>query len=87
MGLHRLRMKSHPMFAGNVAFGTAMLVAAPSYYFCVRRREHQEKVIEMMMAVNDFAPGEEMPEEVPLDENHPFITVRDRELGGGGCGR
>jgi len=78
MGVHRLRMKSNPFFVINVAFGTALLVAAPSYYFCYRRREHQEQVIEMMMAVNDFRPGEEMPESVPLDENHPFLNVRDR---------
>lgn len=71
-------MKSNPFFVINVAFGTALLVAAPSYYFCYRRREHQEKVIEMMMAVNDFRPGEEMPETVPLDENHPFLSVREK---------
>mmetsp|Transcript_16355 Transcript_16355/g.25638 ORF Transcript_16355/g.25638 Transcript_16355/m.25638 type:complete len:206 (+) Transcript_16355:2-619(+) len=82
MGVHRLRMKSNPFFVINVAFGTALLVAAPSYYFCYRRREHQEQVIEMMMAVNDFRPGEEMPESVPLDENHPFLNVRDKVLDG-----
>ncbi|KAL9182573.1 hypothetical protein ACHAXT_013225 [Thalassiosira profunda] len=79
MGLHRLRMKSHPFFAINVAFGTAMLVAAPSYYFCFRRREHQERVIEMMMAANDFQVGEEMPEEVPLDKDHPFLNVKEKD--------
>lgn len=78
MGLHRLRMKSHPLFAGNVAFGTVVLVALPSYYFCFRRREHQEHVIEMMMAVNDFRPGEEMPATVPMDQNHPFLSVNDK---------
>ncbi|KAL3791152.1 hypothetical protein HJC23_000572 [Cyclotella cryptica] len=77
MGIHRLRMKSHPFFAGNIAFLTTMIVAAPSYYFCFRKREHQEKVIEMMMAANDFRPGEEMPETVPLDESHPFLSVKD----------
>ena len=68
-------MKSHPFFAGNIAFLTALIVAAPSYYFCFRKREHQERVIEMMMAANDFRPGEEMPETVPLDESHPFLHV------------
>jgi hypothetical protein len=71
-------MKSHPFFAGNVAFFTTILVAAPSYYFCFRKREHQEKVIEMMMAANDFRPGEEMPKTVPLDESHPFLNVKNK---------
>ena len=79
---HRLRMKSHPIFAGNVAFATVALVALPSYYFCFRRREHQERVIEMMMAVNDFRPGEEMPATVPLDQDHPFLSVDDKLDGG-----
>ena len=76
-------MKSHPFFAGNIAFLTTIIVAAPSYYFCFRKREHQEKVIEMMMAANDFRPGEEMPESVPLDESHPFLSVKDN-VGEGG---
>ncbi|KAL7546913.1 hypothetical protein ACHAWF_010239 [Thalassiosira exigua] len=82
MGMHRLRMHSRPSFAINVAFGTALIVTAPSYYFCFRRREHQERVIETMMAVNDFRPGEEMPETVPLNEDHPFLTVKDKESDG-----
>mmetsp|Transcript_2874 Transcript_2874/g.6601 ORF Transcript_2874/g.6601 Transcript_2874/m.6601 type:complete len:176 (+) Transcript_2874:134-661(+) len=72
MGLHRLRMKSHPFFAFNVAFGTSMLVAAPSYYFCFRRREYKEQTIEMMMRANDFRHEEAMPEPVPMGE-HPFM--------------
>jgi hypothetical protein len=75
-------MKSHPFFAGNVAFLTTIIVAAPSYYFCFRKREHQEKVIEMMMAANDFRPGEEMPETVPLDESHPFLNVKNKSDNG-----
>jgi len=71
-------MGSRSFFAGNVAFFTTCLVFMPSYYFCARRREHQEHVIEMMMAVNDFAPVDEMPEEVPLGRDHPFLDVRDR---------
>lgn len=31
----------------------------------------------MMMAANDFRPGEEMPETVPLDESHPFLKVNN----------
>ncbi|KAL7543251.1 hypothetical protein ACHAXR_012550 [Thalassiosira sp. AJA248-18] len=81
MGIHRLRMKSNPFFAINVAFGTALIVAAPSYYFCFRKREHQEKVIEMMMAANDFRPGEEAPETVPLDKDHPFLDVKSKADG------
>jgi hypothetical protein len=45
---HRLRMGSKPLLAGHVFFGTFMVVMAPSYYFCYRRREHKENVIEMM---------------------------------------
>ncbi|KAL7467759.1 hypothetical protein ACHAXS_008003 [Conticribra weissflogii] len=87
MGLHRLRMKSHPLFAVNVAFATTAIVVAPSYYFCYRKREHQERVIEMMMAANDFRPGEEMPEQVPIDD-HPFLSndpgiAKDEESAGG----
>jgi hypothetical protein len=73
-------MKSHPFFAINLPF------TAPSYYFCFRRRERQEKVIEMMMTANDFRPGEEMPETVPLDESHPFLNVKDKEVVEGGSG-
>eukprot|EP00578_Thalassiosira_sp_NH16_P004960 CAMPEP_0181139872 /NCGR_PEP_ID=MMETSP1071-20121207/35010_1 /TAXON_ID=35127 /ORGANISM="Thalassiosira sp., Strain NH16" /LENGTH=244 /DNA_ID=CAMNT_0023226801 /DNA_START=10 /DNA_END=744 /DNA_ORIENTATION=- len=83
MGLHRLRMRSHYFFAFNVACGTCLLVAAPSYYFCFRRREHQENIIAMMMAANEFLPGEEMPEAVPMDGDHPFLDVREK---GGGEG-
>mmetsp|Transcript_25556 Transcript_25556/g.55870 ORF Transcript_25556/g.55870 Transcript_25556/m.55870 type:complete len:176 (+) Transcript_25556:257-784(+) len=79
MGLHRLRMKSHPFFAFNVAFGTSLLVAAPSYYFCFRRREYKEQTIELMMKANDFAHEDEMPEPVPVEE-HPFMAE------GGGSG-
>lgn len=81
MGMHRLRMKSHYFFAFNIACATALVVATPSYYFCFRRREHQELVIEMMMAANDFKTEEEMPETVPLDKDHPFLSVRDKEDG------
>ena len=48
------------------------------YYFCFRRREYQERVIEMMMAVNNFRTKEEMPATVPLDQNHPFLSADDK---------
>ena len=35
----------------------------------------------MMMAANDFRPGEEMPETVPLDESHPFLNVNNKAEG------
>lgn len=35
----------------------------------------------MMMAANDFRPGEEMPETVPLDESHPFLNVNTNDDG------
>jgi hypothetical protein len=79
---HRLRMGSRSLFAGKVAFGTAFLVVVPSYYFCYRKREHQEHVIELMMAVNDFRPGDEMPETIPLDKDHPFLDVREKSVDG-----
>lgn len=73
MGFHRLRMKSHPFFSINVAFATSLLVTAPSYYFCYRRREHKEATIEMMMKANDFQNVQEMPEPIPQEE-HPFLN-------------
>ena len=81
MYIHRRRMGSRNIFAGGVAYGTVLLVAAPSYYFCFRKREHQENVIEMMMAANDFLPGEDMPEEVPLNREHPFLEAKDKNIG------
>ncbi len=75
-------MGSRSLFAGKVAFGTAFLVVVPSYYFCYRKREHQEHVIELMMAVNDFRPGDEMPETIPLDTDHPFLAVREKSVDG-----
>lgn len=77
MGIHRLRMKSHPLFAINIAFLTTITVTLPSYYFCYRKRDHQERVIEMMMAANDFRPGEEIPEQVPIGKDHPFLDVKE----------
>jgi hypothetical protein len=67
-------MKSHPFFAVNFAFVTTIAVAAPSYYFCYRRREHKEATIELMMKANDFQHQEEMPEPVPQSQ-HPFLDT------------
>mmetsp|Transcript_10817 Transcript_10817/g.29854 ORF Transcript_10817/g.29854 Transcript_10817/m.29854 type:complete len:110 (+) Transcript_10817:933-1262(+) len=64
-------MGSRPLVAGHFFFGTVMVVMVPSYYFCYRRREHKEQVIEAMMKYNRFGHAEEMPPEPPLEE-HPF---------------
>ena len=48
-----------------------MVVMLPSYYFCYRRREHQEEVIEKMMQYNQFGHATDLPAEPPL-EQHPF---------------
>jgi hypothetical protein len=69
-------MESRPRFAFNVAFLTFNLVCIPSYYFCYRKREHKEQMIEMMMKANDFAPLQEMPPSVPLTD-HPFLMPAD----------
>eukprot|EP00429_Kryptoperidinium_foliaceum_P005967 CAMPEP_0176013104 /NCGR_PEP_ID=MMETSP0120_2-20121206/6137_1 /TAXON_ID=160619 /ORGANISM="Kryptoperidinium foliaceum, Strain CCMP 1326" /LENGTH=171 /DNA_ID=CAMNT_0017346007 /DNA_START=93 /DNA_END=608 /DNA_ORIENTATION=+ len=71
MSLHRMRMGTSPRMAGHVFFGTCMFVMLPSYYFCYRRREHQEEVIEMMMKYNQFGHAKDMPAEPPIEE-HPF---------------
>ena len=30
-----------------------------------------------MMAANDFRPGEEIPEQVPIGKDHPFLDVKE----------
>uniref|UniRef100_A0A6S9ELH2 Uncharacterized protein n=1 Tax=Ditylum brightwellii TaxID=49249 RepID=A0A6S9ELH2_9STRA len=75
---HRLRMKSHPFFATNIAFVTTFLVVSPSYYFCFRRRDHKESVIELMMRANDFRHEEEAPPEIDLKE-HPFLEEKKKD--------
>lgn len=69
-------MGSKPLLAGHVFFGTFMVVMVPSYYFCYRRREHKEKVIEMMMQYNQFGHATDMPPEPALEE-HPFWQKAD----------
>jgi hypothetical protein len=65
-----------PIIAGHTFFGTFMIVMLPSYYFCYRRREHQENVIEMMMKYNQFGHAQELPDEPPIDE-HPFWGTKE----------
>ena len=55
-----------------------MIVMLPSYYFCYRRREHQENVIEMMMKYNQFGHAQELPEEPPI-EQHPFWGTKEKK--------
>lgn len=74
MGLHRIRMKTHPSWVFFSVLGTMTIVTFPSYYFCHKRRDHKEQMIEMMMKANDFQHSEEMPEPIPKEE-HPFLDV------------
>jgi hypothetical protein len=71
-------MGSKPLVAGHFFFGTVMIVMVPTYYFCYRRREHKEQVIESMMQYNQFGHANEMPPEPPLKE-HPFWEEADVE--------
>ena len=82
---HRLRMGTKPLVAGHFFFGTFMVVMLPSYYFCYRRREHQEQVIEMMMKYNQFGHATELPAEPPLEE-HPFWEQQNQNNNDGGMG-
>lgn len=82
MGLHRIRMKSHPQWTFFSILGTLTVVTFPSYYFCHKRRDHKEQMIEMMMKANDFQHSEEMPEPIPQEE-HPFLLHSHGNNGGG----
>jgi hypothetical protein len=73
-------MGASTQMAGHVFFGTCMFVMLPSYYFCYRRREHQEQVIEMMMKYNQFGHATEMPPEPPIEE-HPFWQKKSSDTG------
>lgn len=86
MGIHRIRMGSRAGRSINFAFGTALVVIFPSYYFCVKNREHQDKMVELMMKANAFEPQDEMPEPIPIEE-HPFLEPKeegDESNGDGG---
>jgi len=82
MTLHRFRMASPTMTAVNVGFATTMVVYTGSYYFCAKRRDYQEQMIELMMKLNSFDPATEMPEERPLDATHPFVEPAMNEAQG-----
>jgi len=68
-----------PLIAGHSFFGTFMVVMLPSYYFCYRRREHHEQVIEMMMKYNQFGHAKtDLPAEPPIEE-HPFWEQQQQQ--------
>ena len=68
---------TQPIWVGHSFFGTVMFVMMPSYYFCYRRREHHEQVIESMMQYNQFGHAKtDLPPEPPLEE-HPFWEQQD----------
>jgi hypothetical protein len=66
-------MKSRPSLAINVGFTTFFIVYFGSYYFCVRRRDYKELMVEQMMKLNTFEHALQMPEPVPVDKHHPFV--------------
>lgn len=73
MTLHRFRMQSRKQFAANVGFASLMVVYVGSYYFCVKRRDYKENMIELMMKLNSFEHALNMPQQTPVDESHPFV--------------
>ena len=77
MTLHRFRMRSPTQFAANVGFGSLMVVYVGSYYFCVKRRDYKEQMIELMMKLNSFEHALNMPQQPPVDEHHPFVRPAD----------
>jgi hypothetical protein len=81
MTLHRFRMHSPVTRAVHVGFVTMMGVYVGSYYFCVKRRDHEEHMIQLMMKLNSFEPASIMPEERPIDETHPFVAPGKGEKG------
>jgi hypothetical protein len=73
-------MGSRSFFAMNMGFATTLLVAIPSYYVCVRKRQYKEELIELMMRVNDFQHAKEMPPETPAGEDHPFLEPAETPI-------
>lgn len=73
MALHRIRMNSPISRVINVGFTTVFIVMGGSYYFCVKRRDYQEQMIELLMKLNTFEPVQNMPAERPIDQTHPFV--------------
>jgi hypothetical protein len=82
MALHRYRMGSPSLVAVNAGYLSMFAVYVGSYYFCVRRRDHQEKMIELMMRMNAFEHASDMPAQTPVNERHPFVVPA--ATGGGG---
>lgn len=77
MSLHRLRMQPQAtLWAIHAGFGTTALVLGTSYLVCCRKRDYQEKMIELMMEYNSFAPASEYPDQIPVDEKHPFVKPK-----------
>lgn len=70
---HRYRMGSSLKRVSNFTFGTTLLVAIPSYYMCCKTKIWNKKVIEEMMAANQFEHESYAPSQPALDD-HPFLT-------------
>jgi hypothetical protein len=77
MTLHRFRMLSFTQRAVNVGFFSFMTVYGGSYFFCVKRRDYREEMIQLMMQLNRFEPLAEMPQPMPVNEHHPFVQAAD----------
>ena len=77
MSMHRLRMKSSVTLSVNVGFITCYVVYFGSYYFCYKKRNYHEQMIELMMKLNTFDHVSDMPAEIPLNENHPFVIPKE----------
>mmetsp|Transcript_32433 Transcript_32433/g.67650 ORF Transcript_32433/g.67650 Transcript_32433/m.67650 type:complete len:176 (-) Transcript_32433:27-554(-) len=82
MTLHRWRMGSRTHFAVHAGFVTLMVVNVGSYYFCVKRRDYQEQMIEIMMKYNEFDHAMNMPEEASsTDGENPFLETGPKGKG------
>jgi hypothetical protein len=71
-------MGSSTRFAGNVAFISMFVVGGGTYYFCCKRRDYQERMVEAMMKMNAFEHASQMPAQTPLEE-HPFQKPGDED--------
>jgi hypothetical protein len=72
-----LLYRQRARMAIHVGFVTLSIVYVGSYYFCVKRRDYREKMINLMMELNSFVPATEMPDPIPIDHNHPFVEPID----------
>ena len=48
MSLHRMRMRSTSTIAVSAGFMSFFMVYLGSYYFCVKRRDHQERMVRLV---------------------------------------